>query len=381
MKIDESVRKYILELYVEKNLISPLNEQVPAASRAVFTRLNTVYQKRINDKLGVLLTQRGKDVDGFTVGKTNKGTPVSIDINTGKEFFNNFIAGTLTDRDAKLVFKEIFKSVDDEATIEAMAEYLVKNNLQFVSKYKNKPIEQISNELKDVFGEKQARVLAKKIHSRPFDELSLKKPIKSVKTIGKIMSEASGQAWGSPKFYKIILNLRGSVNGEKSWKLLLRWLFTGTTRPLAKEIGAIRKSYLDNGISPEQSAMFIRLLISVPMEVLQRWVILNGAVTIAKIISEYIYDVKYNKGERLIRLTQEDSDLIVKDITNNWPNYKLQWVWPVETVIRKIILIALSIVRRYEPMQAYRYIINQELPEQRELRELENTYFDPKTVE
>ena len=369
MELNKSVRKYILELYVQKNLISPLNEQVPAASRAVFTGLNTAYKTRINDKLGKLLTRRGKDVDGFIVGKSNKGTPVQINVNNGKEFFNNFIAGTLTDRDAELVFKEIFKSLDEDSVIEPMADYIIKNNIKFVSRYKNKPRESISAELQPIYGKKQAEVLAKKIHSRPLG-----------RNILKILDEAWGQAWQTPSLIKVISKLRGSVNGEKSWKLFTRWLLTGTTRPLVKDANVIYRNFINNGASTEQAIMFTRLLISLPMEVLQRWLILNGTVTFLKIVKEYATDV-YIKKTGKKGMDQSTWDLAVSEVKKNWPDYPWSWVWPAGAIANSMWIIIDGIVRDTPAGEIIDNIMKGSLPVQRELQQIENQVddytFDP----
>jgi hypothetical protein len=365
MKLEQLIKKHIKEMYEIKKSNIYLSEQIPSAAlRQVISGVGQLSKTRITQKLQNLLSRRGNGIDGFIEGVTNQGSPFTRQITTGQDFFNSFLLGKVTDRDAEVIFKEIFKSVDEESVISDMADFIVKNNKDFVNRYRMKPKEQIVTELTPIYGKKQAEILSKKLYSRGIAP--------SVRSIAQLLGEAWGRAWQTPGLLKVIAKLRGRVNGEKSWKLFLRWVITGTTRNLSKDAGEIFRSLIRNGVSTEQAMIFTRLITSLGMEALQRWIILNGSVTVAKIIAQYTIDNYKNTGERERRSDDEFYDLALRDLKNNWPNYDYGWVWPAGTVWDIMIKTAEGIVRRYEPMQLVDYVTKGKLPEQVELERLDD---------
>jgi len=365
MKIEELIKKHIKEMYEIKKSNNYLSEQIPpAALRQVISGVGQLSKTRITQRLQNLLSRRGNDVDGFIEGVTSQGNPFTRQITNGQDFLNSFISGKVTDKDAEVIFKEIFKSLDEEAVISDMADYIVKNNTDIINRYNKKSKEQIIFDLTPLYGKKQAEILAKKIYSKSI------KP--TVRGIAELLGEAWGRAWQTPGMLKVITKLRGSTNGEKSWKLFLRWIITGTTRNLSKNVRELYRSLIQNGASTEQAMILTRLAASLGMEVLQRWIILNGTVTVLKIIAQYTIDNYKNTGEREKRSDDEFYDLVIRDIKNNWPNYDFAWVWPAGTVYDIIMKIVEGIVRRYEPMQLVDYVTKGKLPEQVELERLDD---------
>jgi hypothetical protein len=364
MKIEQLIKKHIKEMYEIKKSNNYLSESIPpAALRNVINSVSQLSKTRITQKLQNLLSRRGADVDGFIEGVTNNGTPFTRQISNGQDFFNNFILGKVTERDAEVIFKEIFKSVDEESVISDMADFIIKNNTDFVNRHKMKPKEQIISELTPVYGKKQSEILAKKIYSRSITP--------TVRNIAQLFGEAWGRAWVTPGLIKVIAKLRGRVNGENSWKLLVRWVVTGTTRNLSKDVKELFRSLRQNGVSTEQAMILTRLITSLGMEVFQRWIILNGSVMILKIIAQYTIDNYKNTGEREKRSDDEFYDLVMRDIENNWPNYEFAWVWPAGTVKDIVFKTVEGIVRRYKPMQLVDYVTKGKLPEQQELQRLD----------
>jgi hypothetical protein len=189
--------------------------------------------------------------------------------------------------------------------------------------------------------------------------------------MAQLFSEAWGRAWVTPGMFKVITKLRGRVHGEKSWKLLLRWVFTGTTRNLAKDGKEIFNSFLRNGASTEQAMMLTRLALSMGMEVLQRWIILNGSVMLTKIAAQYTIDWWNNTGEKERRIPQSTWDLVKTEFENNWPNYEWGWVWPAPTVYDIMMKTTEGILRRYKPMELVNYVTQGKLPEQQELNQID----------
>lgn len=364
MELEEIIKKHIKETYERKKSSDFLSEQIPPSTlRNVINSVGQRSRTRITQKLQNLLSRRGYDVDGFIEGVTNQGTPFTRRIVTGQDFFDNFISGKVTERDAEIIFKEIFKSVDEPAVISDMADYIVKNNSDFVSQYKSKPKEQIINELTPLYGRKQSEILANKVFSR-----SIKPTIRSV---AQLLGEAWGRAWVTPGMFKVITKLGGTVHGEKAWKLFYRWIFTGTTRNLAKDGKEIFTSFKNTGIDTEQAMILTRLVTSLGMEVLQRWAILNGSVMIAKIIAKYTVEQVEKTGEKQRKIPKSTIDLVISEVKENWPNYSFGWVWPAPTILDIIIKTVVGIIRDYEPMEIVDYVTKEKLPEQQELKKLD----------
>jgi hypothetical protein len=367
MKLEQRIRKHIKEMYEIKKSNIYLSEQIPpAALRQVISAVGQLSKTRITQKLQNLLRRRGNDIDGFIEGVTDQGTPFTRQIANGQDFFDSFLLGKVTDRDAEVIFKEIFKSVDEESVISDMADFIVKNNKDFVNRYRMKPKEQIVTELTPIYGKKQAEILSNKLYSRGIAP--------SVRSIAQLMGEAWGRAWVTPGLVRVIAKIRGRVNGEKSWALLLRWVITGTTRNLSKDGAELFRSLIRNGVSTEQAMILTRLAVSLGMEVFQRWIILNGSVMVAKIIAQYTMDYYKNTGERERRSDDEFYDLVIRDIKNNWPNYDYGWVWPAGTVYDIVMKTAEGIVRRYKPMELVDYVTKGKLPEQQELNQIDQGY-------
>jgi len=364
MKLEQLIKKHIKEMYEIKKSNNFLSEAIPpTALRNVIKSVGQLSKTRITDKLDNLLTMRGRGVDGFIEGVTNQGTPFTRRITSGQDFFDNFILGKVTERDAEVIFKEIFKAVDEPAVISDMADYIIKNNKNFVDTYKSKPKEEIITLLTPKYGEQQAETLAKKLYSGRIPS--------GVRGIAELLGEAWGRAWQTPGMLKVIAKLRGKVNGEKSWKLFTRWILTGTTRNLSKDGGEIFRSFIKNGVSTDQAMILTRLITSLGMEVLQRWVILNGSVMIAKIVAQYTIDNYKNTGEKEKRSKEEFYKLALRDIEENWPNYEWGWVWPAGTVYDIMIRTWEGIARRYEPMELVDYVTKGKLPEQQELNQID----------
>lgn len=364
MKLDQLIKKHIKEMYEIKKSNNFLSEAIPpAALRNVIKAVSQLSKTRITDKLDNLLTMRGNGIDGFIEGVTNQGTRFTRRITTGQDFFDNFILGKVTERDAEVIFKEIFKAVDEPAVISDMADYIIKTNLQFVRDNKSKPKEQLIRELTARYGTKQGEILTSKLLSRSISP--------TVRGMAQLFSEAWGRAWVTPGMFKVITKLRGRVHGEKSWKLLLRWVFTGTTRNLAKDGKEIFNSFLRNGASTEQAMMLTRLALSMGMEVLQRWIILNGSVMLTKIAAQYTIDWWNNTGEKERRIPQSTWDLVKTEFENNWPNYEWGWVWPAPTVYDIMMKTTEGILRRYKPMELVNYVTQGKLPEQQELNQID----------
>jgi hypothetical protein len=365
MKLEQLIKKHIKEMYEIKKSNNFLSEAIPpAALRNVIKAVSQLSKTRITDRLeNILNTMRGNGVDGFIEGVTTQGTRFTRRVTTGQDFFDSFILGKVTERDAEVIFKEIFKAVDEPAVISDMADYIIKTNLQFVRDNKSKPKEQLIRELTAKYGTKQGEILTSKLLSRSISP--------TVRGIAQLFAEAWGRAWVTPGMFKVIMKLRGSVHGEKSWKLFLRWLFTGTTRNLLKDGKEIFNSFLRAGVSTEQAIILTRLLTSMGMEVLQRWIILNGSVMLTKIAAQYTLDWWNNTGEKERRIPQSTWDLVKTEFENNWPNYEWGWVWPAPTVYDIMMKTTEGILRRYKPMELVDYVTQGKLPEQQELNQID----------
>jgi hypothetical protein len=328
-----------------------INESIPPALVQVLRNLDNVIKSRTVQRLESLL--KNNEIDNFIYVNGQRGS-----IRNGNQVLDNFINGRLTSIDSEKVFNAIFKTAEDPKDIDAMADFLMSQD-KFVSKYNGKTKEEIISELTPKYGEKQAKVLAKKLPSKT-----------KVRDILSLLNEAWGEAWQTPGLLKVISKIRGSVDGVASWKLFMKWLVTGTTRRGFMGFDQVYKELLKSGFSAPTARTLAKVVISLGFEAFQRWLVLNLTITILKMFVEYW---RYQDSPEQDRRSMMASfDIFWERVLANWSGWGFGWVWPVADVAPIVYRLAVGILKVMPPGQLYDYVINERLPVNREAISLDN---------
>ena len=328
-----------------------INESIPSALVQVLRNLDSVIKSRTVQRLETLL--KNSEIDNFIYVNGQRGS-----IRNGNQVLNNFISGNLTSRDSEKVFNVIFRTTEDVKDIEVMADFLI-NQPNFVSKFKGKTKQEIISELTPKYGEKQSKVLADKLPSKPVNF-----------NIAALLSEAWGEAWQTPGLLKVISKIRGSVDGVASWKLFMKWLVTGTTRRGFMGFDQVYKELLKSGFSAPTARTLAKVVISLGFEAFQRWLVLNFTITILKMFVEYW---RYQDSPEQDRRSMMASfDIFWERVLANWSGWGFGWVWPVADVAPIVYRLAVGILKVMPPGQLYDYVINERLPVNREAISLDN---------
>ena len=328
-----------------------INESIPPALVQVLRNLDNVIKSRTVQRLESLLTNN--EIDNFIYVNGQRGS-----IRNGNQVLNNFISGNLTSRDSEKVFNVIFRTTEDVKDIEVMADFLI-NQPNFVSKFKGKTKQEIISELTPKYGEKQAKVIADKLPSKPVNF-----------NIASLLSEAWGEAWQTPGLLKVISKIQGSVDGVASWKLFMKWLLTGTTRKGFMGFEQVYKELLKSGFSAPTARTLAKVVMSLGFEAFQRWLMLNLTITILKMFVEYW---RYqNSPEQDRRSMMASFDIFWERVLANWSGWGFGWVWPVADVAPIVYRLAVGILKVMPPGQLYDYVINERLPVNREAISLDN---------
>ena len=328
-----------------------INESIPSALVQVLRNLDSVIKSRTVQRLETLL--KNSEIDNFIYVNGQRGS-----IRNGNQVLNNFISGNLTSRDSEKVFNVIFRTTEDVKDIEVMADFLI-NQPNFVSKFKGKTKQEIISELTPKYGEKQSKVLADKLPSKPVNF-----------NIAALLSEAWGEAWQTPGLLKVISKIQGSVNGVSSWKLFIKWLLTGTTRKGFMGFEQVYKELLKSGFTAPTARMLAKVVISLGFEAFQRWLIMNLTITIAKVFVEYL---RYQGGPEQDRIAMMGSfEIFYERLVANWTGFSFGWVWPVATALPIAKRMIIGLLKVMSPAEFYDYVINEELPLNREAISLDN---------
>jgi hypothetical protein len=328
-----------------------INESIPSALVQVLRNLDNVIKSRTVQRLESLLTNN--EIDNFIYVNGQRGS-----IRNGNQVLNNFISGNLTSRDSEKVFNVIFRTTEDVKDIEVMADFLI-NQPNFVSKFKGKTKQEIISELTPKYGEKQAKVLADKLPSKPVNF-----------NIAALLSEAWGEAWQTPGLLKVISKIRGSVDGVASWKLFMKWLVTGTTRRGFMGFDQVYKELLKSGFSAPTARTLAKVVISLGFEAFQRWLVLNLTITLLKMFVEYWRYQDTPEQDR--RSMMASFEIFWERVLANWSGWGFGWVWPVADVAPIVYRLAVGILKVMPPGQLYDYVINERLPVNREAISLDN---------
>ena len=328
-----------------------INESIPKGFAQILRNLDQAVKLRTVNQLEGLLTKR--EIDNFIIINGRKGT-----IKNGEQVLNNFIEGNLRSADSEKVFNVIFKTAEDKEQIDVMADFLI-NQPNFVSKFKGKTKQEIISELTPKYGEKQAKVVADKLPSKPVNF-----------SIASLLSEAWGEAWQTPGLLEVISKIRGSVNGVSSWKLFMKWLLTGTTRKGLMGFDQVYKELIKSGFTAPTARMLAKVIISLGFEAFQRWLLMNLTVTIAKVFVEY---VRYQGGPEQDRRAMMDTfEIFWERLMANWTGFSFEWVWPVATVLPIVKRMIIGLLKVMSPTEFYDYVINEKLPLNREAISLDN---------
>ncbi len=329
-----------------------INESpIPAAFVRILRNLDSVIEARTLQRLETLL--KNSEIDNFVFVNGKKGK-----ITNGEQILNNFISGNLTSRDSEKVFNVIFRTTEDVKDMEVMADFLISQK-KFVEKYAGKTKEEIISDLTSRYGEKQAKLLAKKLPSKPF-----------VKDILSIMNEAWGEAWQTPGLLKVITKIQGTVDGVSSWKLFMKWLLTGTTRKGFMGFEQVYKELLKSGFSAPTARTLAKVVMSLGFEAFQRWLILNLVITILKMFVEWWRFQDTPEQDR--RSMMAGFEIFWERVIANWSGYGFGWVWPVAEVAPIVYRLIVGILKVMPPGQLYDYVINERLPVNREVITLDN---------
>jgi len=329
-----------------------INESIPSALVQVLRNLDSVIKSRTVQRLETLL--KNSEIDNFIYVNGQRGS-----IRNGNQVLNNFISGNLTSRDSEKVFNVIFRTTEDVKDIEVMADFLI-NQPNFVSKFKGKTKQEIISELTPKYGEKQSKVLADKLPSKPVNF-----------NIASLLSEAWGEAWQTPGLLKVISKIQGSVDGVASWKLFMKWLLTGTTRKGFMGFEQVYKELLKSGFSAPTARALAKVVMSLGFEAFQRWLVLNLTITTLKMFVEWW---RYqNSPEQDRRSVMDGFEIFWERLLANWSGWGFGWVWPVATVAPIVYRLILGILKVMPPGQLYDYVINERLPVNREVISLDDT--------
>jgi hypothetical protein len=309
-----------------------INESIPSALVQVLRNLDNVIKSRTVQRLESLLTNN--EIDNFIYVNGQRGS-----IRNGNQVLNNFISGNLTSRDSEKVFNVIFRTTEDVKDIEVMADFLI-NQPNFVSKFKGKTKQEIISELTPKYGEKQAKVLADKLPSKPVNF-----------NIAALLSEAWGEAWQTPGLLKVISKIRGSVDGVASWKLFMKWLVTGTTRRGFMGFDQVYKELLKSGFSAPTARTLAKVVISLGFEAFQRWLVLNLTITLLKMFVEYWRYQDTPEQDR--RSMMASFEIFWERVLANWSGWGFGWVWPVADVAPIVYRLAVGILKVMPPADSY----------------------------
>lgn len=319
---------------------------IPAGLGRILLNLDQAVRARTIRNLEGLLVNR--EIDDFV----SAGTGGTIRIKNGAQVLDHFINGRLRSVDSEKVFNSIFRSADDDEQINVMADFLM-GQPTFVSKYKGKTKDEIVSLLTPKYGDKGAKNLAQKL---------TKKSV--VKSVASLFSEAWGEAWQTPGLLRVISKIKGDVNGVPAWKLLTKWVFTGTTRKGLMGFDQVFRDLMKMGFSAPTARTFAKVILSLGFEVFQRWLILNIVVTILKMFVEW---ARYYGGpEQDKRSTMQLWQIFAESFEQNWAGYSYGWVWPAGTILPIAYRIIEGILRLYTPGELYDYVIKEETPVQRE---------------
>lgn len=267
---------------------------------------------------------------------------------------------------AALVIKTIINNTNLTKDYELLAKYIVHRDKDLVKFYKGWIKSRITSDLVTKgFTDDAAKYITDALETN-----------KAAAKTGKTWVGQSFKEWrASPNVLKAFFKLGGSVEGEKSVKVLFKWLLTGTTRKnlrgnVTDTIDEMIDLFKSNGVSFETAKPLIKLVTSFGTEAILRWMCLNFAMSALYYITTVI---KETGGEEMYkRIDQNVLSLLVQDFWNSVKTTPFGWVIPFRVVIPKVWEIVEGVTRRQTPMQIIENMKNEELPEQKELKELNN---------
>jgi hypothetical protein len=267
-----------------------------------------------------------------------------------------FYRNMLTNEDAALIIKTIINNAVDDKTITEVAKFMVARDKQLRQTLKGLSEIEIKRHLRsNGYNSDASDAIAKEFSSKF-----------NLNFLGR-----EYQRWVSnPKLYQLIFG-KGPIDGQSKQKILIKWLLTGTTRKnLRSEIKLVVSEAIRSGLSLDAAKPIIKMFASFTIEAVLRWLSLVIALTFLKYAIQYWRE----QGTEEMDLRKDSSSLklIWDDFWGSPESVPFRWVIPIRTIYPMILDIIDGILRRETPTMIYDKLISNQLPEQKELEQIEN---------
>lgn len=349
VRISESDFNRLVKRIINESTIPGLPRLTNLLKGASKTRAINKFNKMLSNN----------EIDDFI--ETKQG--VTIKIQNGEQVLQHFIHGRLRSKNQDDVFRAIIKSLDesdsdDMKVMTYMTDYLL-DDPKFLSKYKNLEETEQLKQLEEKYGETASEILTSKLKNK-------KLPENFVYGFYKFNMEA----WATPKISQIIFWIARNPGDITAWGNFVRWLFTGTARNLPKNFKTYYNEMKQLGFSSRATFSMAKLVLSVGLENVQRWLVLSFVHTVLSGIVNQRKLAGTPQAEEEMKMNT--FHLIVEKIIENWKGSDYRWVlpfltlWPIAQRIIRGLFLPISWGEFAD------YVINKKLPIQRELITLDN---------
>jgi hypothetical protein len=282
-----------------------LNEQPQSIGKGLLSVLKTAtLSNKTKRALDSLI--RDKKINNVVDYTDSSGVTRKYTLKRYDALIDALKVGALSKNDTAKVLKTILITSDDENIIRACAKYIVKNDKEFRSRYKNLSKKEIESSLLrgDLYDEKQSKIFADEIYNYKYS--------------GYVQSFKTGYKSSPAVYVPMIKNLKKFSFPTKNftleqYKQLISWLTTGSSR-MPTELAQV---FIKQG--------FGQLIATLGGEFVKRYLYLTGMLTGLKFTIQVLTDNLTPEAER-------NEDEIINNVSeivrNTLTTPDLKWVIP-----------------------------------------------------